>query len=86
MPIREIDFIAALPKTPSGKIQRFVLRGATGTVSADVRKTDMAARLRDVRIRPDSDIDLARINVRYVNWKWLPTITKEAACVRCFTP
>ena len=25
---REIDFIAALPKTPSGKIQRFVLRGA----------------------------------------------------------
>ena len=24
---REIDFIAALPKTPSGKIQRFVLRG-----------------------------------------------------------
>jgi acetyl-CoA synthetase len=25
---REIDFIAALPKTPSGKIQRFLLRGA----------------------------------------------------------
>ena len=25
---REIDFIAALPNTPSGKIQRFVLRGA----------------------------------------------------------
>ena len=25
---REIDFIASLPKTPSGKIQRFVLRGA----------------------------------------------------------
>ncbi len=24
---REIDFVAALPKTPSGKIQRFVLRG-----------------------------------------------------------
>ena len=24
---REIDFIAALPKTPSGKIQRFILRG-----------------------------------------------------------
>jgi acetyl-CoA synthetase len=24
---REIDFLAALPKTPSGKIQRFVLRG-----------------------------------------------------------
>jgi acetyl-CoA synthetase len=23
---REIDFIAALPKTPSGKVQRFVLR------------------------------------------------------------
>jgi acetyl-CoA synthetase len=23
---REIDFIAALPKTPCGKIQRFVLR------------------------------------------------------------
>ena len=26
---REIDFVAALPKTPSGKIQRFVLRGET---------------------------------------------------------
>jgi len=26
---REIDFIAALPKTPSGKIQRFVLRGVS---------------------------------------------------------
>jgi len=26
---REIDFIAALPKTPSGKIQRFILRGGT---------------------------------------------------------
>jgi acetyl-CoA synthetase len=24
---REIDFVAALPKTPSGKIQRFILRG-----------------------------------------------------------
>jgi acetyl-CoA synthetase len=24
---REIEFIAALPKTPSGKIQRFILRG-----------------------------------------------------------
>jgi len=24
---REIDFVATLPKTPSGKIQRFVLRG-----------------------------------------------------------
>ena len=24
---REIDFIASLPKTPSGKIQRFILRG-----------------------------------------------------------
>jgi acetyl-CoA synthetase len=24
---REIDFVTALPKTPSGKIQRFVLRG-----------------------------------------------------------
>ena len=26
---REIDFIAALPKTPSGKIQRFILRGVS---------------------------------------------------------
>src|SRR6187431_2600504 len=26
---REIDFIAALPKTPSGKVQRFVLRGGS---------------------------------------------------------
>jgi acetyl-CoA synthetase len=25
---REIDFVAALPKTPSGKVQRFLLRGA----------------------------------------------------------
>jgi acyl-coenzyme A synthetase/AMP-(fatty) acid ligase len=24
---REIDFVVALPKTPSGKIQRFILRG-----------------------------------------------------------
>ena len=24
---REIDFVTALPKTPSGKIQRFILRG-----------------------------------------------------------
>ena len=24
---REIEFITALPKTPSGKIQRFILRG-----------------------------------------------------------
>ena len=24
---REIDFVASLPKTPSGKIQRFILRG-----------------------------------------------------------
>ena len=24
---REIDFVSALPKTPSGKIQRFILRG-----------------------------------------------------------
>jgi len=24
---REIDFVTALPKTPSGKVQRFVLRG-----------------------------------------------------------
>jgi acetyl-CoA synthetase len=24
---RQIDFVAALPKTPSGKIQRFLLRG-----------------------------------------------------------
>jgi acetyl-CoA synthetase len=26
---REIDFVASLPKTPSGKIQRFILRGDT---------------------------------------------------------
>jgi acetyl-CoA synthetase len=26
---REIDFIAALPQTPSGKIQRFILRGVS---------------------------------------------------------
>ena len=26
---REIDFVATLPKTPSGKIQRFILRGDT---------------------------------------------------------
>jgi acetyl-CoA synthetase len=26
---REIDFIAALPKTPSGKFQRFILRGVS---------------------------------------------------------
>ena len=26
---REIDFVVALPKTPSGKIQRFILRGDT---------------------------------------------------------
>ena len=26
---REIDFVASLPKTPSGKIQRFILRGET---------------------------------------------------------
>ena len=26
---REIDFVAALPKTPSGKIQRFILRGVS---------------------------------------------------------
>ena len=25
---REIDFIDALPKTPSGKVQRFLLRGS----------------------------------------------------------
>jgi acetyl-CoA synthetase len=25
---REIDFVAALPKTPSGKVQRFILRGS----------------------------------------------------------
>jgi acetyl-CoA synthetase len=24
---REIDFVTSLPKTPSGKIQRFILRG-----------------------------------------------------------
>jgi acetyl-CoA synthetase len=26
---REIDFVSALPKTPSGKVQRFILRGST---------------------------------------------------------
>ena len=25
---REVEFIAALPKNPSGKVQRFVLRGS----------------------------------------------------------